>query len=109
MAFNAQLADRIRKILDPQPDLVEKKMFGGVGFLLNGNMACGVHGDNLIIRLDPEETGQALSKPHTHVFDLTGRPMRGWILVQPEGVTTKAALSKWVQVGVKYASSLPAK
>lgn len=109
MAFNEQLADRIRQQLGQRPDMIEKKMFGGLAFLVNGNMACGVHGSEMIVRLDPEQTGPALSRPHTRVFDLTGRPMKGWILVKPEGLATKAALSKWVQAGVKYASSLPAK
>jgi hypothetical protein len=109
MAFDEQLAERIRQQLGKQKGLTEKKMFGGAAFLVNGNMACGVHGNKMIVRLEPDATAKALSRPHTQVFDLTGRPMKGWILVQPEGLTTKAALSKWIQAGVKYASSLPAK
>ena len=109
MAFDDQLAERIRQHLGERRDVTEKKMFGGLAFLVNGNMCCGVHGRELIVSLDPEQTGRALSKPHTRAFDLTGRPMKGWILVQPQGLTTKAVLSKWVQAGMKYASSLPAK
>lgn len=109
MAFDDQLADRIRQQLSQRQDVIEKRMFGGLAFLINGNLACGVHGSEMIVRLDPKQTEQALSKPHTRVFDLSGRPMKGWILVQPKGLTTKAALSKWLQVGLKYASSLPAK
>ena len=109
MAFDDKLAERIRKQLGKRPGLTEKKMFGGLAFLLNGNMCCGVHGQEMIIRLAPEQADDALSEQHTRIFDLTGRPMKGWILVQPEGLTTEAALAKWIQVGVKYASSLPAK
>jgi hypothetical protein len=109
MAFDSALAARVRAQLGQRPGLVEKKMFGGLGFLLNGNMCCGVHGNEMIIRLAPEQTDEALRRPHTRVFDLSGRPMKGWILVQPEGLATDAALAKWVQTGVEYAESLPPK
>jgi hypothetical protein len=109
MAFDDQLAERIRQQLGQRREVTEKKMFGGLAFLVNGNMCCGVHGRELIVRLDPEQTAQALSKPHTRVFDLTGRPMKGWILVQPKGLATPATLSRWIQAGMKYALSLPAK
>lgn len=109
MAFDNKLAERIRTQLAKRPGVTEKKMFGGLAFLLNGNMCCGVHGQEMIVRLDPAQTDQALSQRHTRLFDLSGRPMRGWILVQPKGLTTQAAVAKWIQVGVKYASSLPAK
>ncbi len=109
MAFDEQLAERIRHQLGNRPDVTEKKMFGGLAFLVKGNMCCGVHGRELMVRLDPAQTAQALSKPHTRAFDLTGRPMKGWILVQPKGLATQATLSKWIQAGMKYASSLPAK
>ena len=109
MAFDNELADRIRKQLGIRRGLTEKKMFGGLAFLLNGNMCCGVHGQEMMVRLDPEQTDKALSERHTRIFDLSGRPMKGWVLVQPKGLTTEAALAKWIQTGVKYASSLPAK
>lgn len=109
MAFDDTLAQRIRKRLGKRAGLTEKKMFGGIGFMLGGNMACGVHGRDMIVRVDPEETEKALTKPHTRRFDLTGRPMKGWILVEPEGLATDAELGKWVDVGAKYAESLPAK
>jgi len=84
-------------------------MFGGIAFLLNGNMCVGVHKSELIVRLASEDTDAALAQPHTRRFDLTGRPMTGWILVEPAGLKTAAKLSKWVQVAAKYAGSLPAK
>lgn len=109
MAFDDKLAERIRNHIGKRQGLTEKKMFGGLAFLLNGNMCCGVHGQELIVRLGPEQIDQALSERHTRIFDLTGRPMKGWILVQPQGLTTEGALAKWIQIGLKYASSLAAK
>ncbi len=109
MAFDVKLAGRIRKRLGKRAGFVEKKMFGGIAFLLNGNMCCGVHGAEMIVRLDPEETDTALSERHTRLFDLTGRPMKGWILVEPKGLATDGQLGKWVRVAAKYAASLPPK
>lgn len=109
MAFDEQLAARIRGSLGKRKGLVEKKMFGGVAFLLNGNMCVGVHKSDLIVRLAPEETDAALAQPNTRRFDLTGRPMKGWILVQSAGLNTEAKLSSWVRVAVEYAAALPAK
>jgi hypothetical protein len=109
MSFDERLAERIRDSLGRRKRLVEKKMFGGVAFLLNGNMCVGVHKNELIVRLPPEGTDTALAQPHTRRLDLTGRPLKGWILVEPAGLKTEAKLGKWIQVAAKYASSLPAK
>jgi hypothetical protein len=109
MAFDEKLTERIRNLLGKRTGLAEKKMFGGMAFLLRGNMCCGVHGKDLIVRMDPQETEQALSEPHTRVFDLTGRPMKGWILVGPKGLVTDKQLEYWVGGASKYAGSLPAK
>ncbi len=109
MAFDTKLADRIRERLGKRKGMTEKKMFGGMAFLLNGNMCCGVHGDDMIVRLDPAETDEALSKRHTRVFDLTGRPMKGWILVESKGLGSAGMLDEWIGVATKYAGSLPAK
>jgi TfoX N-terminal domain len=109
MAFDETLAERIRAQLGRRRGLSEKKMFGGIGFMLNGNMCCGVHRDEMIVRLAPEETDKALGRRHTRIFDITGRPMKGWILVQPAGLGTQAALAEWVGVAVEYAASLPVK
>src|SRR5438046_368572 len=80
MAFDEALAQRIRKLLKGRKGLVEKKMFGGVGYLINGNMSVGVHGDELIVRLPADETDAALRERGARIFDLTGRPMKGWLL-----------------------------
>ena len=109
MAFDEQLATRIREQIGKRRGLAEKKIFGGLAFLLNGNMACGIHRNELMVRIDPGETDSTLKQRHTHVFDLTGRPMKGWILVRPPGFARADALKKWVQMGVKYAASLPPK
>jgi TfoX/Sxy family transcriptional regulator of competence genes len=110
MAFDEQLAARIRKQLGKKKGIVEKKMFGGVAFLLRGNMCVGVHSNELIVRVAPADTDDALAQKHTRVFDLSGgRPMKGWILVEPKGLDGEDALAKWVDIGVKFAESLPAK
>lgn len=109
MAFDEALAARIRKQLGKREGLVEKKMFGGFAFLLNGNMCCGVSRGEMIVRLDPTETEKVLKKPHVRLFEVGGRTMKGWILIDPAGLATEAALSKWVETAVEYAESLPAK
>ena len=86
MAFDENLAGRIRHALARKHGVEEKKMFGGVGFLLNGNMLVGVWKDSLIVRLGPDEGDEALLEPHVKPFDITGRAMKGWVLVEPEGV-----------------------
>lgn len=107
MAFDEQLASAVRKELAAQPGLVEKKMFGGLAFLINGNMGVGIHKNELIVRLSPEETAEALKEPGARIFDITGRPMKGWLLIG--GAGTKKSLGSWVRRGVAYASSLPKK
>lgn len=109
MAFSEKLAARVRQLLPQGPSVSEKQMFGGLAFLLRGNMCCGVHGDEMIIRLAPAETDAALANPGVRVFDLTGRGMKGWILVGPRGTATAPALRRWVRIAVEYAESRPAK
>ncbi len=108
MAYNLKLADRIRSELNGVP-FVEKKMFGGMGFLLNGNMACGVNKNDLIVRVDPEKHSALLKKPHAKPFDMTGRPMKGWLIVEADGCKTDKQLRTWVKEGVEFALTLPAK
>jgi TfoX/Sxy family transcriptional regulator of competence genes len=108
MAFSAALAERIRQALARKRGVEEKKMFGGVGFLLNGNMLVGVWRDSLIVRLGPDEGDEALKEPHVNKFDITGRPMKGWVLVAPEGVEADDQLKGWLQRAVKFVGKLPA-
>ncbi len=109
MAYDEGLAERIRQVLDQQPGLVEKKMFGGIGFMLHGNMACGVTKDELVVRVGPERYAQAVAMPHTRPFDFTGRPMKGWVMVAPDGLESDDDLAGWVHQGIDFALSLPPK
>ena len=109
MAFDESLAARIRDSLARRKGVQEKKMFGGVGFLLNGNMLVGVWKDSLIVRLGPEEGDEALKEPHVKEFDITGRAMKGWVLVEPEGIEGDDQLGGWIQQAVKFVGALPAK
>ncbi|MDA0240467.1 MAG: TfoX/Sxy family protein [Proteobacteria bacterium] len=109
MAYDEGLAVRIRELLDGEPGLDEKKMFGGIGYLINGNMACGIYGDALIVRVGPDAYEEALSKPHAGEFDITGRAMKGWVLVAAPGISEDDDLSAWIRQGTVFASSLPAK
>src|SRR5438105_1010318 len=109
MPFSEALAERFRQRLARRKNVVEKKMFGGVGFLLNGNMLVGVWKDSLIVRLGPDEGDEALKEPHVKKFDITGRPMKGWVVVEPEGVEGDDQLSAWIQRSVKFVGTFPAK
>jgi hypothetical protein len=109
MAYDSYLADRIRQRVGELRGLTEKEMFGGLGFMLNGNMCCGVIGDEMIARIGPEGGEAALREKHTRAFDFTGRPMRGWIYVEAEGLDDDASLDRWVARSVEFASSLPRK
>jgi len=108
MAYDEQLAARIRTLLANRTDVTERKMFGGLTFMVGGHMCCGVNGDELIIRLDPEREDEALARPHARPMDFTGRPMRGFITVRPDGLKGRR-LSAWVQEAVARAESLPPK
>ncbi len=109
MAYNLLLAERIRGLLARRQGMQERKMFGGVAFLLNGNMCCGVHLDDLMVRVLPQEYAAAVQRPHARVFDLTGKPMKGFVLVSPAGYRADAALKDWLAMGSTCARSLPAK
>jgi TfoX/Sxy family transcriptional regulator of competence genes len=108
MAYDEQLAARIRALLATRTDVSERKMFGGLTFMIAGNMCCGVNRNELIVRLDPDREDEALASPHARPMDLTGRPMRGFITVRPDGLE-ESALSRWVQAAVARAESLPPK
>lgn len=109
MAFDEALAARIRTAVGRKKGISEKKMFGGLGFLLHGNMLVGVWKSSMIVRLGPDEHEAALLEPHVGEFDITGRPMKGWIMVATEGVTDEGAVKEWVQRAVNFVGKLPAK
>lgn len=109
MAYDEGLAQRIRERLEDRADVVEKRMFGGVCWLLRGNMACGVIDERMIVRVGLDEHPRSSALPHTRPFDFTGRPMKGWLMVEPEGYAADADLEAWIAKGTAFASSLPAK
>jgi hypothetical protein len=108
MAYDKALAQRIFEHLEGR-EYVWKKMFGGICFLFQGNMGFGILGDSLIVRVGPENYNKMLSLPDTGIFDITGRIMKGWVMVQPEGIKSDKALKIWLKRGENYALSLPAK
>jgi TfoX/Sxy family transcriptional regulator of competence genes len=109
MAYNEQLAERIRIVLTKRKGVTEKKMFGGLTFLLQGNMCCGVTNDELVLRLGPKQGEEAVKKPYVRECDFTGRPMKGMVMVMPYGYKTDTALQQWVRQAADFVASLPAK
>lgn len=109
MAYDLALTDRIRFELVGLSGITEKKMFGGVGFMLNGNMACGVNGDELIVRVGPQRHEEALTHPGVRTFDMTGKPMAGWVFVSHTAVEDAQVFREWLRWGVEFAASLPPK
>jgi hypothetical protein len=109
MAFDEALAGRIRQRLARRKNVEEKKMFGGAGFLLNGNLLVGVWKESLVVRLGPDEGQEALKEPHVKEFDITGRALKGWVLVGPEGVEDEDQLSAWIQRAMRFVRTLAAK
>lgn len=109
MAYEATLGDRVRDALADTPGLSEKKMFGGLCFLVNGHMCAGIVGSTLMVRIGPEGYADALTEPHVRPMDFTGRPMTGMIFVDPPALATDAGLAAWATRGARYAASLPPK
>ena len=109
MAFDETLAERIREALGRRTDVTEKRMFGGVCFLLNGNMLVGVWKDSLIVRLGPDRGKAALLEPHVREMDVTGRPMKGWVMVEAEGVEEDEQLGDWIRDATAFVEKLPEK
>jgi TfoX/Sxy family transcriptional regulator of competence genes len=110
MAYDEDLANRIREIVLPEPGVTEQRMFGGLAFLVNGNMSVSASGQGgLLLRVDPAETDALLARQHAHPFEMRGRMMQGWLRVDAEGVRAKRQLERWVARGVSYARSLPSK
>jgi TfoX/Sxy family transcriptional regulator of competence genes len=108
LAYDEQLAERVRDLIGLRADASERKMFGGIAFMVGGNMACGVIGDELIVRLG-DEVERALSEPNTRPFDFTGRPMRGFVVVGPGAIESEDDLASWVDAGADFATALPPK
>ena len=110
MAYNEKLADRIRELVGDEANLKEQKMFGGLAFLIGGNMAIAASGQGgILVHADPEESDSLVASTDAYVMEMRGKLMRGWLRVDPEHVGTKRQLAKWVELGTGYARSLPAK
>lgn len=109
MAYSEPLAERIRTIIAARADVTQRRMFGGIAWMVHGNMACGALGDDVIVRLGAEDAERALAEPQTRPFDMTGRPMRGFVVVSGDALADDDALARWVDAGADHASSLPAK
>lgn len=109
MAYDKLLAQKVRLELAGLPGIEEKKMFGGVGFLIHGNMACSILNDELIVRVGPDNYQEALNLPQARKFDLTGRSMRGWFMVSAGTLAKENELSAWIKRGVSFAKTLPHK
>lgn len=107
MAYDEQLADRVRTALSDVADVREQRMFGGIAFMVGGHMACGILGDELMVRLGEPAADAAMDEPHVRAMDFTGRPMRTMVLVEPEGVAEDGALAGWVQRGLRHVETLP--
>lgn len=109
MAYDEDLAFRVRAALAEQSNVTEKKMFGGLAFMVNGNMCVGVSKDELMLRVGPDQHETCLAQPHTRIMDFTGRPMRGFIYIEPEGLQTDEALQTWINRGLDFVTNLPPK
>lgn len=105
MAYNEELAQRIRDILSERKDVVEKRMFGGVAFMVAGHMACGPHGDKLIVRIGEAAAKAHIGKPHVKAMDFTGRVMKAFATIEPDGLQTSAQLRKWVTMAADFAAT----
>ena len=108
MAYDEALAERVRDRVRDRIGVAEKKMFGGIGFLTYGNMTVGVHGDDLVVRISPTDNDAALAKPGVRPFDITGRPMRGWVLVAGETLDDDV-LDRWIAEAGSFVATLPPK
>ena len=109
MAYDDGLAHRVRTILESRGDIDEATMFGGVGYMLNGNLVCGIHDDALVARVGPDAYQDALAEPHAREMDFTGTPMRGFVFVDPPGTATDEALEAWLDRCLDFVGSLPPK
>ncbi|MCF8197451.1 MAG: TfoX/Sxy family protein [Sulfuritalea sp.] len=109
MAFDAGLAERLRDVLRSRQGVGERKMFGGLAFMLNGHMCVGIIGDTLMARVGPIRYAEALRQPHVREMDFTGKPMKGYVYVAPEGIEEDHALEAWVNISAEFIETLPPK
>ncbi len=109
MAYDEGLAERIRDVLHERRDLAERRMFGGIAFLVAGHLTAGIIGNDLMVRVGPEQHAKLLKQPHTRPMDFSGRPMRGYLFVAAAGIEADRDLDRWIGLGLEYVLGLPAK
>lgn len=109
MAFDIELASRVREALSARNDVTEKKMFGGLAFMVRGHMCCGVDNRNFMLRVGPDQYEKALAQRHAKPMDFTGRPLKGFVYVAPDGLATRRDLARWLGLGLAFVESLPEK
>jgi TfoX/Sxy family transcriptional regulator of competence genes len=109
MAYDEELAARIRRVFASRDDVEEHRMFGGIAFMVNGHMACGILKDELMVRVGPEAHDEALTKPHVRKLDFTKRPMRGFVIVARDGISSPRSLGAWIRRGLDFVETLPPK
>ena len=109
MAYDEQLAERLRAVYAAHEDVVEKKMFGGIAFMVRGHMSCGIVDKTLMARVGPDQYAKALTRKHVREMDFTGKSLKGFVYVDPEGLKTKRALTSWVDLSLRFVASLPPK
>ncbi len=109
MAYDENLAQRLREVFEGEAGVTERKMFSGLAFMVNGNMCCGIVGDKLMVRVGAEQYDETVRLPYAHPMDFTGRPMKGMLYVEPRGVDSEGKLREWVDRGMKFVTTLPPK
>ena len=109
MGWDEKLAERVRAVVEGRDDINEKPMFGGLCMLAHGNMFAGIQGETLMVRVGKEAHDEAMGKPHARIMDFSGRPMRGYVYVDPPGIATEAQLREWVELSLAFVDTLPAK
>jgi hypothetical protein len=109
MSYDQRTAERVRRVLGSRRDVVEKRMVGGLSFMVGGSMCCGVTATGLMVRLGPEGSERALARPHVRLMEFAGRRLSGFVEVEPDGYRTEAALTKWIERGLAFVATLPEK
>lgn len=109
MSYNQELEQRIDQLINSFGEITKKKMFGGIGYMMNGNMCFGIHKEYLILRLSTEKASEMLKEEYTKPFDITGRPMKGWVMISPDKIETEEKLSGFLETGIEFVKSLPPK
>ena len=109
MAYDEKLAERLSRAFSRRNGASEKKMFGGIAYMVNGHMCCGIVKDMLVVRIGPDAYDEALKEKHTRPMDFTGKPMKGYVYVKPKGIKSDENLKSWIERGIKFVRTLPAK